>query len=216
MSRQPNASKVLNHSGEGSSQQVLLPVANNREVVTNDTLPTVATIIQDLGAPTQSADLDAANCRLVIRRNPTFNLILKPIVMHASAPENLWAECTVVGVRELPWVPGTKTTRYIREVIGTLKFQGSAATFTSTEAAPVEGLGTNQGNVVFAPCDVADATPYIPSPEIMVIGEVAGGSISFAFDGWSYPFIELYPSVTVPSGESGSGATAVTFWYTEC
>ena len=213
MPRPISVSNRLNMSGEGSSQQELRPAANNRQLATWGTLPVVATIVQDMGAPAQT-DLAAAGARVVIKRNPTFNLIIKPIVSHASVPDNLWGECTVVGVRELPWAGGDKDTKYVREIIGTLKFQGGAATFSSTEASPVEGIGTSAA--VFTHCDVADKTSYIPSPEIMILGEVADGSVSFALDGWSFPIIELYPSCTVPSGESGSAASGVMFLYTEC
>jgi hypothetical protein len=213
MPRPISVSNRLSLSGEGSSQQELRPAANNRQLATWATLPVITTIIQDMAAPAQT-NLAAAGARFVIKRNPTFNLILKPIVSHASAPDNLWGECMVVGVRELPWAGGDRDTKYVREIIGTLKFQGGAATFTSTEASPVEGIGTSAA--VFTPCDVAGATSYVPSPEIMVIGEVVGGGISFTFDGWSYPIIELYPSCTLPSGESGSAASGITFLYTEC
>jgi hypothetical protein len=192
----------------------LLPVAAGVQVATNTTLPTIATVQAKRTKPAQSSDLTAANCCFVVKRDPAYNLIIKPIVGHATAPADLWGQAYIVGVRELAGPEGTVL--YIREQLGILKFQGSATTFTPAAGTYWPGLGEAPTQAVWAGCDVLDTTPYLPSPAIMELGEVTDGWGSFAFDAWSHPWIEIYPVCAVPSGAGGSPATAVTFWYTEC
>ena len=208
-------SHQLGMSATGSTQIPLEAAAQSQGVVTNSTLATVATIQQKFGEPAESSDLTAANCCLVIKRSPTYNLVLTPIVGHATAPADLWGECYVVGVRELNG-RNVNAKKYIRTVMALLKFQGSSSTFTPSSTNEFAGLGDAPTLAVWSGCDVIGSTAYVPSPGIMELGEVTNGWGSFAFDGWSFPWIELYPSRSVPTGESGSTASGISFWYSQC
>lgn len=206
----------IGHEAVGSSQTPLRPVANGLEVCTNTTLANVATIVTTFTKPQQSADLTAADCCFAVKRDPTYNMILKPVVGHATAPADLWGEAYIVGVRELEGAAGHR--RYVREVLGLLKFQGSSSTFTPSTAATGywPGLGDSPTLDVWAGCDVVGSTAYIPNPGIHELGEVVNGWASFGFDAWSHPWIEIYPSCTLPSGEAGSVASGISFWFCEC
>jgi len=214
--RLPIDSINIGHEAVGSSQTLLRPVATNLQVCTNTALATVSTIIVKSTKPSQSSDLSAANCCFVVKRDPTYNMILKPIVGHATAPADLWGEAYIVGVRELEGAEGYR--KYIREVIGLLKFQGSSSTFTPSTADTGywPGLGSAPTLAVWSGCDVLGNTPYIPNPAISELGEITNGWASFAFDAWSHPWIEIYPSCSLPSGESGSVASGISFWFCEC
>lgn len=214
--RTPQKSINIGHEGVGSSQTPLRPVATGQEVCTNTVVATIATIIVKATEPAQSADLTAANCCFVVKRDPTYNFVLKPIVGHASAPADLWGQAYLVGVRELIGRDGE--TKFIREVLGYIKFQGSSSTFTPADTATGNwpGLGVAPTLAVWSGCDVIGNTPYIPNPAISELGEITNGWASFALDAWSHPYLEIYPACSVPTDETGSPASGISFWFCEC
>lgn len=195
---------------QGAAQYPAKPVAGNREVCTNTNAAVIATIAAKTTKPAQSSDLTAANCCYVIERDPVYNLILTPLVGHASNPTDLWFEGYVFGVEECAEAGNIF---YRRTVLAYIKGQGNAAVLTPSSSLYVPGLGNSPTLAKWAMCDVIGGTTYLPDPGLMEIGELAGSNGAFAVDAWGYPYIEIYPVCALPSGESGSAASGVTFWY---
>lgn len=216
--RQPLLSISRDTSPDGSTQRALVPMMPPMEVATYLAGPASAADIEEThSAPALSGvDMTDAGAVYVWKRDPTYNAILVPVVGHATAPADLWGEALIYGVRE--WDDGA-TRKYRRQFLGHIGFQGCASTFSPTASDRYPGFPASAAvPAVWCFCDVGTVVDEgIPSPGVRILHSLAagGGGIGFVLDTWGCPWIEVYPSGSVPSGEVGSAASAVKFYITE-
>ena len=196
-------------SSQGAPQYAWRPAAKKRGVISNTTAFDAAAITARLKvftAPVESEDLTAAGATFVITKNPTFNLLLRVLIGHASA-DGKTGIFYLFGVREISQEFGQDKV-YLRTYLGSITCTCGLVVFTPSVTAPFPGLGTAPSPAQWGFADAITVASLIPSPAIQKIGEIAEAAIDVALDAWGFTWVEAV-------GVCGAASSGLSLLYTE-
>lgn len=170
-------------------------------------LPAVADVLADYSHPAESARLDGlndagddaadANPYMIIRRDPTYNQVIVPVIgVVGGSTEDKAFDIAVYGVIDAKKETASQFRRAFlfsgRVTAGATPV--GADDFLYDELDPLTELHY---------CDTwAEAESGVPSPGVRVITNFTGGGLGLMFDALSYPMLLVY-AVPVAAATGG-------------